>query len=106
MLSLLGSEPVEDLVIEGDEALSDFQFYAKNEKDQFDKRGIRFYEIYARSFVLKTGDRTSIIQSTQFEHGVGYYLIAPGKKPQILQDVMTDSDLLEVTDKYFSTPAK
>ena len=88
------------------ESLSDFQFYAGNEKDLFAKRGIHFYEIYGTSFTLKVKNQTSIVRAKQFDDGVGYYLIAPGKEPQIIKGVMTDSDLLQLAEKYFSIELK
>jgi hypothetical protein len=32
---------------------------------------------------------------------VGYYFVAPGKKPRIEYGVMTDADLLQVANEYF-----
>jgi hypothetical protein len=95
-------------IAQGDEAeaLSDFQFYAGNEKDLFRKHGIHFYEIYDTSFTLKIKNQISVIRAKQFDNGVGYYLIAPNKKPQIIKGVMTDSDLLEAAEKYFSAAVK
>jgi hypothetical protein len=93
-------------VVEEDEALSDFQFYAAKDKKPLGKRGIRFHEIYDTSFILKVGNQTSIVRAKLFRYGVGYYLIAPGAKPQIEQGVMTDLDLLEAAGKYISTATK
>jgi hypothetical protein len=36
---------------------------------------------------------------------VGYYLVVPGKNPLIEYSVMTDADLLHVSNDYFGTQA-
>jgi hypothetical protein len=84
---------------DGDEAFSDFQLYAEQARKLLAERGIDFERIYASSFRLKSGNSLTTFDVCRY--GVGYYLIAPGKKPQILRGVMTDSDLLAEAGKYF-----
>jgi hypothetical protein len=37
---------------------------------------------------------------------VGYYFVAPGKKPRIKYGVMTDADILQMADEYFGIAAR
>jgi hypothetical protein len=86
------------------EALADFQFYAKQVREPLKKAGIEFSEVYARSFRVRIGQETTVFRPVK--GGVGYYLIAPGKKPRIEHGVMTNGDLLQVANEYFGTSAK
>jgi hypothetical protein len=43
------------------EALADFQFYAKNAREPFRKAGIEFHEVYAHSFQLRAGKRLELV---------------------------------------------
>ncbi|HSK45191.1 MAG TPA: hypothetical protein VLA83_15025 [Candidatus Binatia bacterium] len=81
------------------EALADFQFYAKNVREPFRKAGIEFHELYANSFQLRDGKRLTTFRPVKVH--VGYYLVAPGKKPRIQYGGMTDSDLLQAANEYF-----
>lgn len=80
------------------EALSDFQVYVSSVREPLRKRGIEFHEVDAKSFRLRIG---STITTFHGKMDVGYYLIAPGKKPRIEYGVMTDTDLLDLASKYF-----
>lgn len=80
------------------EALSDFQFYAERMKLPLNKAGIEFKVLHARSFRIRLGSETIDFHP---KTEIGYYLIAPGKKPLIEYGVMTDSDLLLVAKRYF-----
>jgi len=80
-------------------ALADFQFYATNVREPLRKEGIEFHELYARSFQLRIGNK--VIKFRPVKVDIGYYLVAPGKKPRIEYGVMTDSDLLQVANEYF-----
>jgi hypothetical protein len=81
------------------EALADFQLYARSVRTPLRKAGIEFHELYAHSFRLRIG--TQSITFRPVKEDVGYYLVAPGKKPRIEYGVMTDSDLLQVANAYF-----
>jgi hypothetical protein len=84
---------------DANEALSDFQFYAGRMKQPLSRLGIDFQELYVRSFRIRR-DRETIVFRPKTD-GVGYYFIAPGKKPHIEYGVMTDADLLLVARRYF-----
>lgn len=81
------------------EALADFQLYAKNVREPLRKEGIEFHELYAYSFRLRAEKR--MITFRPVNGNVGYYLIAPGRKPHVEYGVMTDADLLHVANEYF-----
>jgi hypothetical protein len=80
------------------EALSDFQFYAESARQPLRQAGIDFREVYASTF------RVHIDNGTTFFHTrdkIGYYFVAPGKRPYIVYGVMTDDDLLQTAKRYF-----
>jgi hypothetical protein len=81
------------------EALADFQFYAKSARTRLRKAGIEFHELYANSFQLRVGNQVTTFRPVKVN--VGYYFVAPGKKPRIEYGVMTDADLLQVANQYF-----
>lgn len=81
------------------EALADFQLYASSVRTPLRKAGIEFHELYAHSFRLRVGNQLTTFRPVKVN--VGYYLVAPGKKPRIEYGVMTDADLLQVANEYF-----
>jgi hypothetical protein len=64
-------EPVSQEKLEKDpdsnEALADFQLYAKNVREPLRKAGIEFHELYAHSFRLRVGNRINHIPARQSE---------------------------------------
>ena len=86
------------------EALADFQFYATKAREKFHNEGIDFEEIYALSFAVKCGTKTTTFRPKKTT--VGYYFIAPGKSPRIEYGVMTDADILQVASEYFHLAPK
>jgi hypothetical protein len=86
---------------DANEALSDFQFYARSIRTRIRKAGIEFHELYTHSFRLRVGNKMTTFRPAKV--GVGYYLVAHGKEPRIEYGVMTDSDLLQVANAYFGT---
>jgi hypothetical protein len=86
------------------EALADFQLYATSVREPLRKAGIEFHELYTHSFRLRVGNRLTTFRPVKGD--VGYYLVAPGKKPRIEYGVITDVDLLQVANEYFGIPAK
>ena len=101
-------EPVPQAKLEKEpdtnEALADFQLYAKNVREPFRKAGIEFHELYAHSFRLRDGNKLTTFRTGKV--GVGYYLVAPGKDPRVEYGVMTDADLLQLANEYFGISAK
>lgn len=84
---------------EVNESLSDFQFYSRIVKQDLAKAGIDFHVVYAGAFCLGAGANVETFSIAK--EGVGYYLVAPGKRPLVEHGVMTDADLLQVADQYF-----
>jgi len=89
---------------EAGEAYEDFQLYANRAEISLEREGIEFHEVYARSFHVGTGAK--LVKFSASKSGVGYYLIAPGKKPRIEYGVMTDIDLLSVAHEYFGMSSR
>jgi hypothetical protein len=83
-------------------ALDDFQFYARKVRQPLEKKGIEFREVYAYRFSIRRGTTVSVFTPRKIQ--VGYYFVAPGKKPHVAFGVMTDADLLQAADAYFRSP--
>jgi hypothetical protein len=81
------------------EALADFQVYAREVRKPLHDAGVDFQEIYAPSFRVRQGTRITTFRPGKVK--VGYYLIAPGKRPRVEYGVMTDTDLLQIAKEYF-----
>lgn len=82
-------------------ALADFQFYAETVRAPLRKAGIEFHELYTHSFRLRIGTQSITFRPAKIT--VGYYFVAPGKKPHIEYGVRTDADILQVANAYFGT---
>jgi hypothetical protein len=86
------------------ESLADFQLYAKSVREKLHNAGIEFEEIYALSFAVRCGTKTTNFRPKKA--AVGYYFIAPGKSPRVEYGVMTDVDILRVGAAYFHLASK
>jgi hypothetical protein len=85
------------------EGLSDFQYYDDEVRAPFRKAGIEFHETYTRSFTIRMKGKVLPFHTTR-TNDIGYYFIAPGKKPHVEYGVLTDEDLLDVAHDYFGIP--
>jgi hypothetical protein len=81
------------------EALADFQYYAKRARKELQEAGIDFVEVYTTSFAVKSDRKTTVFRGEKTN--VGYYFVAPGKASRIEYGVMTDSDILRIATEYF-----
>jgi hypothetical protein len=86
------------------ETLADFQAYAARVREPFKKSGIELHELYTHSFQLRVGKTVATFHPTKEQ--IGYYFVAPGKKPRIEYGVLTHADLLDIAHVYFGTPAQ
>lgn len=85
------------------EALADFQLYAGQAREPLRKAGIDFEQLYTRSFRVRIGKSVSRFVPEEAE--IGYYFVAPGKKPRVVYGVTTDEDLVSQAKEYFGPPA-
>jgi len=83
-------------------AMDDFGFYASEVGKRLKDAGIDFLPEEARSFKVRVGTKVHFFPGGKVD--IGYYFIAPGKKPHVEYGVMTDTGLLEVARKYFGKP--
>ena len=86
------------------ESLADFQVYARRVREPFKRAGVEFHELYAHSFRVRVGNATAVFCPGKAE--VGYYFIAPGKRPRIEYGVRTDDDLFNIANQYFGLHLK
>ena len=95
--------PVTEAELEKDpdtnEILSDFQLYASLAAPRLKKAGIDFEVASAIKFRIK--DDTAVHTFTAGKVWVGYYFVAPGKKPRVEYGVHDDADILEIATQYF-----
>lgn len=98
--------PLSDMELDADpdmsDALDDFQDAADEVRGRVKKAGVDFEETYTRSFTVRVGAKTVVFRTGKDD--VGYYFIAPGKKPHVEYGVMTDDDILGVAHDYFGVP--
>jgi hypothetical protein len=101
-------EPVTEAQLKADpdtnEVLSDFQVYAGGARKAFLNTGIDFQAIYVKSFRIRIGNKTTTFRVGK--SGVGYYFVAPGKKPRIEYGVNTDIGLVDTAKEYFGSFGK
>jgi hypothetical protein len=81
------------------EALADFQFYLVKAREPLKRAGIDLFAAYAHSFRIRRGKKVSTFRPKGVD--VGYYFVAPGKKPNVTYGVETDSGIFESIQKYF-----
>jgi biotin operon repressor len=81
------------------EALSDFDWYVSLAAKRLKNAGISIQVVNAPSFQIQMGKKTVTYQPKKDE--IGYYFVAPGKKPHIERNVMTGEDILDAARKYF-----
>ncbi len=84
------------------EALADFQVYAAEYRKSLPKMGIEFHELYVHSFQLLIGKKRTTFRPADAE--VGYYFVAPGRKPRVEYGVSTSIE--EIARTYFGIPSK
>jgi hypothetical protein len=81
------------------EVLSDFQLYYSQARAPLRKAGIDFPHADTLTFKIRIGKKVQRYRMGKI--GVGYFFIAPGKKPKIEYGVQTDAGLLDAARKYF-----
>lgn len=85
--------------MDDEESLADFQHSATQVAEPLRKSGIEFRETYSSSFRIRVDKASVVFRPTEIK--VGYYFVAPGKKPRVEYGVLTDSDLLKIASQYF-----
>jgi hypothetical protein len=78
----------DDLKDGGNETLSDFRYYSGAARARLMDAGITLHEVYARSFRVRIG--TSVTTFGFAKDQLGYYFVAPGKKPRVDYGIATD----------------
>jgi hypothetical protein len=86
------------------EALADFQFCAKTVRKPLHNMGVAFEEIYGPSFGVQVGARITTFRPGKVH--VGYFFVAPNRKPRIDCGVLTEVDLRQIASEYFGLSVK
>jgi hypothetical protein len=88
---------------DGCESLADFQFYNPQISQMLQKEGIDFREVYALSFRIRIGAKVTTFRTRKIQ--VGYYFIAPSKKPRVEYGVL-GFEPIDIAHEYFVPIAK
>jgi hypothetical protein len=104
--TLIGFFPRPTTATMGDSALSkrlaDFRAGLAHVRDAFERAGVRVYEQYIDTLVVReAGGGLQIYVPPPEEGGIGYYLAAPGRAPEILHGVRSDTEIREAAVHYF-----
>ena len=79
--------------------LDDFQDSADAVRDPLRRAGVDFIEVYTRSFTMIVDGKTIVFRSGK-DRDVGYYFLAPGRKPHVEYGVEDDDDILDDAQTY------
>jgi hypothetical protein len=90
--------PASEDDVDGNDALDDFRFYAEQVREPFAKAKIAFHVVDARSFRVSMRGKIRVVRPKK---DVGYYFVAPGKKPLFHYGVDTDEGLFKIAREYF-----
>lgn len=88
---------------DANEALDDFQFYARETRIALDGSGVAFHEVYVRGISVVVDGAEKVLRP---EVTVGYYFIAPGRAARVEYGVHTDVDILALVDDIFGSSAR
>jgi hypothetical protein len=96
-------EPVTESQLANDpdtnDALDDFQFYARATRRSLEGSSVTFHEVYARELSLVVDGSKTIFTP---EIPVGYYFAAPGRNGRVEYGVHTDEDILAIAEEFFA----
>lgn len=81
------------------EALSDFQHHLDGARDSLKRLGVIVEERYTPAIRYRLGD--SVVRfAPPPDSGVAYVFVAPDRSTRVYYGVVTDSDLLELTNRF------
>ncbi len=100
MVDQVGVDADQDLA----EVLSDFQYHLGGAREHLQKKGVSVYEIYTSEIRIQEAGAVRTFVPANGRGDLGFYLVSPGREPQIMHGVMTDVDLLIAAHRYFEFP--
>lgn len=86
------------------EVLSDFQYHLGGAREHLERKGVSVYELYTTEIRIHESGEGQIFVPDKERGDLGFYLVSPGKEPQVMYGVMTDVDLLIQAHHYFGFP--
>lgn len=82
--------------------LAEFRAGLAQVREAFERAGVRVYEQYVDTLVVtEAGGGLQIYVPPPEDGGVGYYLAAPGRAPDILHGLRSDREIREAAARYF-----
>jgi hypothetical protein len=87
------------------ETLNDFQYYTGQAKGPLEAAGVTCQLTYAPSFQVRMGAKL-LTFTPERKAPLGYYFVAPGRKPLAKFGVMSDQEIFETARTYFGLAIK
>jgi hypothetical protein len=84
-------------------ALDDFGYYLSAADSGLRSLGVRVVNVGGRTFHVVAGAATTSFSVPPDSSDIGYYLVAPGRAPEVYYGVQTDTDLLDAARQYIRT---
>jgi hypothetical protein len=81
--------------------LAAFQAGLAHLRPNFERAGVAVYEQYTDTVVIEEPDRGLQIYVPPSGAGIGYYLVAPGRDPDIVQGLRPEREIEEAVYRYF-----
>ena len=86
------------------EVLGDFQYHLGGAREHLQQKGVSVYELYASEIRIQEVGAVRTFVPDNSRGDLGFYLVSPGREPQVMYGVMTDVDLLIAAHWYFGFP--
>jgi len=83
--------------------LAEFQSGLARLRPTFERAGVAVYEQYTDTLVVREHERGLQIYVPD-PGGIGYYLAAPGREPDILRGLRSEGEIQEAVWRYFHEP--
>lgn len=81
--------------------LGDFRAGLAHLRDAFERAGVRVYEQYTDTLALEEPGRGLQIYVPPPDSGIGYYLAAPGRDPEVLHGLRSEVEIRDAAWRYF-----
>jgi hypothetical protein len=84
-------------------ALDDFGYHLASATDSLRALGVRVVGVGSRTLHVVADRQTTHFRVPQDSAEIGYYFVAPGRRPLVAYGVLTDSELIDAARQHFFT---
>ena len=81
--------------------LEEFRTGVGRVRQPFERAGVKVYEQYTDTLAIRERAGGLQIYVPDRADGIGYYLVAPGRSPEILQGLQSETSLRDAVWRYF-----